>query len=380
MTDDGLVLESLTKSFKGSPDRAVDGVGLVLPAGSCTAVLGPSGSGKSTLLRMVAGLESPDSGRVLLRGADLTGVRPEHRGMAMVSQRPLLFPHLSVLDNIAFPLTVRGARRRAARAAAAEYLELVQLDGLGSRNVTALSGGQQQRVAIARALAARPALLLLDEPFSALDQELRSAMHDLLGTLRRRLNPAVLMVTHDRDEAAAVADRIALFSAGRLLQHDHVEVLFTRPVSLQVSRLLGGVNEAAGTVRAGTHYSALGALDLPADGNWPDGEATLVIRQESISITADPGGIPATVSSLRAVGPRRLATFDAGGVMLRAEPEWGRRLAVGDRVRLNLPVPARAAVPETGTPMLRALNAGAPADFAAMGHDSFRMPSRVSKS
>ncbi|MEW1808322.1 ABC transporter ATP-binding protein [Pseudarthrobacter sp. NPDC080039] len=350
---DALVIDGLSKSFSSSSAPVLNDVSLTLDAGSSTAVLGPSGSGKSTLLRAVAGLETPDAGSIVLRGTDLARVSPEHRGMALVSQRPLLFPHLNVLDNVAFAATVRGVRRRAARADAAHFLDLVQLEGYGRRPVTALSGGQAQRVAIARALAARPSVLLLDEPFSALDQELRSTMHELLAQLRERLAPTILMVTHDRDEAAGVADRIALLSHGRLLQHDRVDLVYSRPASLEVHRLMGGTNEITGTVRDGVHYSALGDLDLPADTDWPDGPGVLVTRQESISMldnSRGPGGhdVTATVTGIRVLGPRRLVTLNASGITLQAEAPWGRVLGVGDHVRLFIPVSARAVVTDGG--------------------------------
>ena len=344
-----LMIKGLSKSFPGITTPVLTDVSLTVDAGSCTAILGPSGSGKSTLLRTVAGLDVPDAGRILLRGADLTAVSPERRGMAMVSQRPLLFPYLNVLDNVAFAATVRGVRRRAARADAAEFLELVQLGGFGRRAVSALSGGQQQRVAIARALAARPSVLLLDEPFSALDQELRSSMHELLRQLRDRLAPTILMVTHDRDEAAAVADRIAVLSGGRVLQHDPAEMVYSRPASLEVHRLMGGLNEVEGMVRNGVHYSALGDLALPEDTGWPEGPGVLVIRPESISIPDDTRqGLPATVTGLRVLGPRRLVTLSAAGIRLHAEAPWGRPLAVGDRIGIALPLSARAVVARAG--------------------------------
>ncbi|MDJ0358282.1 ABC transporter ATP-binding protein [Paenarthrobacter sp. PH39-S1] len=343
-------VEGLSKSFPGTGAPVLDDVNLTVEARSCTALLGPSGAGKSTLLRAISGLERPDAGRVLVGGQDMAGVGPEHRGMAMVQQRPLLFPHLNVLDNVAFAGTVRGVAKRAARADAAGFLELVQLAGFGPRPVAALSGGQAQRVAIARALAARPAVLLLDEPFSALDPELRSVMHDLLAQLRRSVNPTVLMVTHDRSEAAAVAEKIALFSGGRMLQHDSVERMYSRPVSLEASRLMGGANEIPGTVRNGCHHSALGALRLPGDTTWPPGPGILLVRQESIEVGPGNGpGLHATVSGLRVLGPRRLVSVDAAGVLLRAEIPWGRALAAGDTVTLSIPTSALAVVDDPDT-------------------------------
>jgi putative spermidine/putrescine transport system ATP-binding protein len=319
-------------------------------------VLGPSGSGKSTLLRTVAGLETPDTGRVLLDGQDLAAIRPERRGMAMVFQRPLLFPHLNVLDNVAFAATVSGVPRKQARDDAQTFLELVQMEGAGTRTVTELSGGQQQRVAIARGLAARPAVLLLDEPFSALDPELRGAMHELLEQLREILNPTILMVTHDRDEAAAVADHLALISDGRMLQHSTVEAMYSRPASLQVSRLMGGTNEIPGTVRDGVHCSVLGGHRLPEDHPWPEGPATLVIRQERITIVEEHRpGVPAVITKIRTRGPRRLITLDANGTTLHAEASGTQNLTVGGTVRIQLPTPALAVIADAAEPSARPL-------------------------
>ncbi|MGY4542160.1 putative spermidine/putrescine transport system ATP-binding protein [Arthrobacter sp. UYNi723] len=341
----GLDLQGLSKSFKGSRVPALEEFSLSLVPGSCTAVLGPSGSGKSTLLRTVAGLEIPDRGSVLLDGQDLAAVRPERRGMAMVFQRPLLFPHLNVLDNVAFAATIRGVPRRRARADAEAFLDLVQMEGTGKRAVSDLSGGQQQRVAIARGLAARPEVLLLDEPFSALDPELRSDMHELLAQVREKLNPTILMVTHDRDEAAAVADHLAVISEGKLLQHSTVQEMYTRPATLQVSRLMGGTNEIPGTVRDGVHYSALGAHALPGNHQWPEGPATMVIRQERIILLDEHSpGLPAVVSGIRNRGPRKLVTMEAAGVNLHAEATASPALATGDAVRIQLPTPALAVV------------------------------------
>ena len=345
----GITVEGLSKSFPGSTAPVLDEVNLTVETGSCTALLGPSGAGKSTLLRAISGLETADAGRVLVGGRDMAGVRPERRGMAMVQQRPLLFPHMNVLDNVAFAATVRGVPRRTARADAAAFLDLVQLECFGQRPVTALSGGQAQRVAIARALAAKPAVLLLDEPFSALDPELRSAMHALLADLRRRLNPTILMVTHDRNEAAVVAERIALFNGGRMLQHDRIDLMYSRPSSLEASRLMGGANEILGTVCNGCHHSALGVLPLPPDTAWREGPGILLARQESIEVSAADGtGLQATISGLQSLGPRRLVSLDAAGVALHAEVPWGRGLAIGENVKVHVPTSALAVVEDPG--------------------------------
>ncbi len=348
-----LTLDAITKVFVDRERPAVDAVSFAVAAGECLAVLGPSGSGKSTVLRSIAGLDVPTAGRILVDGTDVAGVAPERRGMAMVFQRPLLFPHLSVLDNVAFAATVAGQPRREARADARQFLELVQLEGFGTRPVTALSGGQEQRVAIARALAARPRVLLLDEPFSALDPELRSDMHALLAAIRAQLAPTVVIVTHDREEAATVADRVALLEHGRLLQHDTVERLYTRPASLSVARLMGGRNEVPGEVARGVHVSAAGRIAAPDGDEWLDGPGTLVVRQEAVQVagagTRAPAGfaaVPVVVAERRIRGPRSevlLALGEPDGArteappILSAEIPTSRPLAVGERATALVP-------------------------------------------
>ncbi|MBX9473023.1 ABC transporter ATP-binding protein [Microcella sp.] len=345
-----LEIDALTKAFGGT--TALDGVSFAVSAGECLAVLGPSGSGKSTVLRSIAGLDVPSSGRILVDGTDVAGVAPERRGMAMVFQRPLLFPHLSVLDNVAFVATVAGQPKSEARADARQFLELVQLEGFGDRSITALSGGQEQRVALARALAARPRVLLLDEPFSALDPELRADMHNLLGQIRRQLNPTIVMVTHDRDEAAVVADRVALLSTGRLLQHDTVERLYTRPKSIEVSRLMGGRIELAGEVRSGVHHSAIGSVPAPDGDSWADGPGMLVVRHEAVHVSTlpvevPPGmvGVEVVVADRRARGPRAEITLACGDGVLEAEVPASRPLVVGQSATAHIPRSACTVVP-----------------------------------
>ena len=347
-----LALDSLTKTFSGSPTAALDGVTLSVSAGECLAILGPSGSGKSTVLRAIAGLDAPSSGRILVNGTDVAGVAPERRGMAMVFQRPLLFPHLSVLDNVAFAATVAGQPKREARADARQFLELVQLEGFGNRPVTALSGGQEQRVALARALAARPRVLLLDEPFSALDPELRTDMHALLTQIRAQLNPTIVMVTHDRDEAAVIADRVALLSAGRLLQHGTVERLYTRPITLEVARLMGGRIEVPGEVRDGVHHSELGAVAAPDGESWFDGPAMLVVSHEAVhlatlGVEAPEGmvGVDVVVADRRARGARSEVTLVCGDTLIEAEIPASRPVAVGQRATAHIPRSACTVVP-----------------------------------
>ncbi|MDJ0349933.1 ABC transporter ATP-binding protein [Cryobacterium sp. PH29-G1] len=358
-------LHEVSKTFGASQHPALTGVSLEVPAGSCTAILGPSGSGKSTILRVIAGLERVSAGKVVVDGTDVGGIAAEKRGIGMVFQRPLLFPHLSVLDNIAFSQRVGGASRVASRRHAQHYLDLVQLGGFGARSVQALSGGQEQRVAIARALAAAPGVLLLDEPFSALDPALRDDMHELLDDIRRAEAPTIILVTHDRDEASAVADNIAVIDGGELLQHDTVDHLYNRPASIRVSRLMGGLNEIEGTVQAGMHVSPLGRVPVPA--NTPDGPGILVIRHEAIEVSpcteaaAPPSGVIGHVSRVRRFGPRRMVSVAfRGGLLLHAALPPGDAVRDGCRVSLTLPPQAVSVVAVPIGPVFGEPGSGAP--------------------
>ncbi len=339
----GLTLAGITRRFTPDQPAALVDVNLHVPTGSCTALLGPSGSGKTTLLRAAAGLDPVDAGSVQLDGRDLAGVAPERRSMAMVFQRPLLFPHLTVRDNVAFPGRATGLSRREAREEAMRFLHLVGLPQLAGRDVRALSGGQQQRVALARALAARPKALLLDEPFAALDPSLRAEMHELLMELRAVLEPTVLLVTHDHEEASALADDVAVLTGGRLVQHDPVDIVYRRPAGVEVHRLLGGVNELPGRVDGGVHHSALGAIRLPAGATPASGQALLLVRHEQLRLTAadDPAAsLVATVEMVRQRGGRRVVRVGRDRVWLVAEVAASDPIRPGDVVGVVVPAEA----------------------------------------
>ncbi len=230
-------LRSVSKRF--GDVVALDSVSLRVPEGAVTAVLGPSGCGKTTMLRVVAGLERPDSGRVLFDGVDVTEVPPRERNVGMVFQDLALFPHMTVLDNVAFGLVARGVEGVEARRRAREYLRLLRLEGLESRYPHQLSGGQQQRVAIARALAPEPRVLLLDEPFGALDARLREELLWEVRRLHAEREFTAIHVTHDQAEALAIADRLAVMRAGGILREGPAGEVVDDPRIEFVARFLG---------------------------------------------------------------------------------------------------------------------------------------------
>ena len=341
----GLHLLGLEHRYSGADHPTLAGVDLQVDTGAMLAIIGPSGSGKSTLLRVAAGLARPDRGEVRLDGRPITHLPPERRDLTVMFQDPHLFPHLNVLDNVAFAPRLNGGSRREARAVARRYLELVHLAGLASRRTRELSGGQQQRVALARALAAERRVMLLDEPFSSLDAELRRAMHDLLQEVRAALEPTVMMVTHDLAEAA-LADTVAVLIGGSLQQVAPVADLYARPASLAVSRLVGDFNEIRGTVVDGEHRSWWGEVPLPTRGLA--GAATLLVRRENLALTSEDAPrrqADGVVVATRQHGARQIAEIEAsgpaGGPRHRVEVElpFGERARVGDRAGLHLRLP-----------------------------------------
>ncbi|HBY98335.1 MAG TPA: hypothetical protein DEP84_31070, partial [Chloroflexi bacterium] len=260
-----IVLDRLTKRF-GS-QLVVDQVSLEVADGELFVLLGASGSGKSTILRLIAGLSRPDGGRILLHGRDVTMVSPQQRGTGFVFQNYSIFRHMSVAENIEFGLKIRKvpsterARRRE------QLLDLVGLAGLGDRYANQLSGGQQQRVALARALAYEPNVLLLDEPFGALDVKIRAQLRRSLKEIQDRLSVTTILVTHDQEEAFELADRIGVIERGHLLEVGAAEALYARPESLFVATFLGVGNVLVGRAEAGA--ARFGPLALPIPPSVP---------------------------------------------------------------------------------------------------------------
>jgi sulfate transport system ATP-binding protein len=239
-----ITVRNVSKSFNGF--AALASVDLDVPAGSLTALLGPSGSGKSTLLRVIAGLESPDSGEVFISGADKTAVPAHRRDVGFVFQHYAAFKHMSVAKNIAFGLEIRRRPKAEIRARVEELISLVQLDGFGERYPSQLSGGQRQRMALARALAVEPEVLLLDEPFGALDARVRSELRAWLRRLHDEMSVTTVFVTHDQEEAMEVADTIVVMNRGRIEQEGEPQHVYDNPATEFVMRFMGQVNVIAG--------------------------------------------------------------------------------------------------------------------------------------
>ncbi|MEV0889611.1 ABC transporter ATP-binding protein [Streptomyces microflavus] len=346
----GLSLQRITVTYPGHRESVLDGLDLDVADGRLLALLGPSGCGKTTTVQVASGLLTPNRGAVHLGGTDVTRTPPEHRGVAVVFQQPMLLPHRTVLDNVAFPARMRGRSRRDARTAALAHLERVGLDALAARYPRQLSGGQAQRVALARALAAEPAVLLLDEPFSALDPGLRHTMRDLLTTVQRELAVTTVLVTHDQTEAAAVADTVALLDQGSLLQQAQPADLYAHPASLAVARFLGCPTALPGHVTPQGRFACLlGELDLP-DTVTHRGPGHLVIRPEAVQVGTGPETVAAVVHSARPEGAFTALVADtaAGPVHVLLPP--GMSPAPSEHLRLRLPVAHRWVVPDRHSP------------------------------
>ena len=295
---------SITRVYDGLP--ALDDVSLTVRDGEFLALLGPSGSGKTTLLRIMAGLDRPSAGQVRFNGEDFLALSPRERRVGMVFQSYALFRHMSVADNIAFGLKVRPRGLRPGRAEIADrvqnLLRLIQLEGFGGRYPSQLSGGQRQRVALARALAIEPRLLLLDEPFGALDARVRRDLRRWLRQVHEQTGVTTVLVTHDQEEALELADRVAILKQGRIEQIDTPQGLHDRPASAFVHDFLGEGLQLEATVARGEIVSN----DWSAPSDAAAGDAFLCIRPEDLE-AADSGLVGVVLSSLRRGDRARVA-------------------------------------------------------------------------
>ncbi len=337
----GLVLDGIAKSF--GTVAALHELSLTIPQGKFVCLLGPSGCGKTTLLRLVAGLDSPTAGRIRLDGADITDLPAHRRDFGMVFQSLALFPHLSVAENIAYPLRIRGASKADQAAAVTRLLDLVRLPGVADRPVSRLSGGQRQRVAIARALALKPKLFLLDEPLSALDAKLREAMQIELKLLQERLGITTIVVTHDQREAMTMADLVVVMSAGRIQQAAPPVEVYCRPVNAFVADFIGMTNLLQGKV-AGPGRLGLPIGEIAVPGLPEAGPAMISVRPENLRLHADGGEnrVAARVTFVRDLGATVEMRLDAGGqeIILVMPPADLPDLKPGAGVFVELPAAA----------------------------------------
>ena len=343
MTATALRLVGLTVPFGEAP--GLRSISFAVSPGERLVLLGASGAGKTTLLRAVAGLAPQEAGQIVVGGRDVTALPAERRDAVYLHQTPVLFPHLSVFENVAFPLRIRGLAEPNLRATVAELLESVRLDGLAGRRPHTLSGGQKHRAALARAMAARPAVLLLDEPLAALDPSLRDEVRTTLLSLQAHYRPALVIVTHDLEDAAVLGERIGVLLGGTLAQLDQPERLFQRPASLAVARFLGIPNLVAGSMAEGHFVSVLGRM--PVQDRLPAGPATAAFG--SGALYPDPSG------SLRGIvrgvrhGPRgSTLRVEIGGLELDATAPVGGMPRLGEELSLALETARVSVLPRAG--------------------------------
>jgi putrescine transport system ATP-binding protein len=345
-----LSIKSVSKKFGAVV--ALENVSLDVGAGEFFALLGPSGCGKTTLMRCIAGFESPDAGTIALSGVDLSGVPPYRRPVNMMFQSYALFPHLNVFENIAFGLRRQGETRDAIDARVNELLAMTQLSVFGPRRIAELSGGQKQRVALARALAPRPKMLLLDEPLGALDRKLREETQFHLKQIQRLTQTSFVIVTHDQDEALALADRIAVMRAGRVEQVAGPMEIYDRPATRFVAGFVGETNFIEGRLeRNGVAALITEFGRIPCEpGNLPDGaRATLSVRPERIGVARGGEGIAGFVEDFVFRGETTLLRVRvASDIVLRAAAGHGERHAIGEAVTLSFPPGAGTLLVEAG--------------------------------
>ena len=335
----GIEFRNVTKRYgsdKNAP-LAVKGISFEVPEGTLTTILGPSGCGKTTTLRMIAGLESPTSGSILMGGRDVTTLGPAERNVSMMFQSYALFPHMNVIENVAYGLRMSGVKKEEAAARAREALRGVGLVGFDERLPSELSGGQQQRVALARALVLEPAVLLFDEPLSNLDARLRREMREEIRALQQRLRLTVAYVTHDQSEALAVSDQIIVMDQGTIAQAGTPQDLYERPGSEFVAGFMGeamlfpGESRSDGSVR-------VGPLRLQPRVAVPRGPVKAAIRPEAWTLAAAGGeGLAGTIAKQAYLGSFHELTIETGlGSIFVVSPDTEHRWRVGDAVTLGL--------------------------------------------
>jgi putative spermidine/putrescine transport system ATP-binding protein len=332
-------MQGLSRHY--GPVVALDDLDLIVQPGELIALLGPSGCGKTTTLRLLAGLEDADTGTISVGGKDITRLPASKRDMGMVFQAYSLFPHMTVKQNVGFGLRLRGVSATERDRRALAMLELVELSSQADRYPSQISGGQQQRVALARALAIEPQVLLLDEPLSALDAKVRAQLRDQIRRIQLEIGITTLFVTHDQEEALAIADRVGVMRAGRIEQLAPPTDVYSRPATSFVAEFVGLSNKLAGTV-SGTTVTVRGC-DLPlVDSLTPAGPVTALVRPEAVTLASDSTGesgpLTGTVIATTFLGATSRVTVDLGDVTIMAQltTSDASTLPAGSRVTLTI--------------------------------------------
>ena len=332
-------MEGLRRHY--GPVVALDGLDLTMAPGELVALLGPSGCGKTTTLRLVAGLEDADAGRITVGGKDVIHLPASKRDMGMVFQAYSLFPHMTVRQNVAFGLRLRRVSPAVRDRRALEMLELVGLSTQADRYPHQISGGQQQRVALARALAIEPQVLLLDEPLSALDAKVRAQLRDQIRRIQLEVGITTLFVTHDQEEALAIADRVGVMRDGKLEQLAAPTEVYSRPATPFVAEFVGLTNRLAGTVSGGT--VTVRGRDLPlVDASTPAGQVIALVRPEAVTLASDSSGesgpLTGTVIASTFLGATSRVTVDLGDttIMAQLSTSDATALSAGSRVALSI--------------------------------------------
>ena len=313
-------LENLTKSF--GTTVAVNNISLTIEEGQLVSLLGPSGCGKTTILNLISGIVPVTSGKIRFNGEDVTNLSPEKRGIGLVFQNYALYPHMSVLENISFPLMVKRVPKKERIETAQRFAELVQVQDLLDRKPAQLSGGQQQRVAIARALSKKPGILLLDEPLSNLDAQLRVEMREEIRRVQKDTTITTIFVTHDQEESASISDKIALLKNGETQQYAKPRDLYDEPANLFTAKFIGspGINQLNGYCRDGIFYSENTGIKLPHQMATPEGrELVLAFRAESVSLVESEleSHFSAAVQEVYTAGKDNLAILALGSKNFR---------------------------------------------------------------
>ena len=338
MTTNGIEFRKVSKRYGGAESPlVVREIELVVPKGTLTTILGPSGCGKTTTLRMIAGLDAPSAGQILIDGQDVTTLGPAERNVSMVFQSYALFPHMNVLDNVCYGLSVTGVLRDEARRRARAAMETVGLSGYDERLPSELSGGQQQRVAVARSLVLEPSVMLFDEPLTNLDARLRRSMREEIRALQQRLKLTVAYVTHDQSEALAVSDQIVVMNAGRIAQAGTPQQLYEQPASEFVAGFMGEAMLFPGTALDDGSVQ-LGPLRVTPQRSVRAGAVKVAVRPEAWSATrGSDGPLTGRLEKQAYLGSHiELTASTALGEIFVVSSDVGQRWTVGDDVSLRL--------------------------------------------